>query len=100
MLNWHSLYNSKTLEDQVKFNIACACEGYLNGCMDCGYEAMTKKDWSDYIYAIMQDTFETAYGTDIGRDAAKHLHFYGKKKTLALIDYYLDNYADVQDYII
>lgn len=98
-VNWHSLYDSTLLENQVKYNIACACEGYINGCVDCDYPALSKEEWRNYIYDVMQDTFETKYGTDMGTDAARHLRFYGKKKTYALIDWYLDNYPDVKPYI-
>lgn len=99
MENWNLLYSSKKLEEQVKFNIASACEGYLNGCRDCDYPSMSKQEWVEYIYSVMQDTFETEWGCKVGKDAAKHLHFYGKKKTMSLIEYYLENYEDVQKYI-
>ncbi len=98
-INWFNLENSKELENQVKYNIACACEGYLNGCHDCGYEKMTKDEWREYILFIMNDTFETGSGTDLGMSAAKHLRFYGKANTVKLINYYLDNYDDVQEFI-
>lgn len=96
---WGYATNLKTLEDKVKFNIASQCEGYLNGCHDCGYEPMTKKEWSEYIYKGMQDEFEVEDGCYTGKQAGRQLHFFGKKKTLELIDVYLDNYEGVQEFI-
>ena len=97
--NWGTAYEAKTLEDKVKFNIAQQCEGYLNGCRDCGYEPMTKQEWTEYIYKGMQDEFETEDGCYIGKQAGRQLHFYGKQKTIALIEEYLTKYEDVQEYI-
>ena len=97
---WFSLGGSRKLEEQVKYNIAMACEGGLNTYYDNNNEdVMTKQDWREYIYNTLQMYFETDWGTDMGADAAKHLHFYGKKRTLELIDYFLDNYESVQEYI-
>ena len=83
---WFSLGESRKLEDQVKYNIAMACEGGLNGYYDDNNDdKMTKQDWREYIYNTMQTCFETDWGTEMGEDAAKHLHFYGKKNTKTFI---------------
>ena len=98
--DWHNMNSSGgCLENQVKYNIVQACESYLNGCYDCGYESMTKQEWADYIYKSIQECFETNTGCFMGKDAAQHLHFYGKANTYKLINYYLDNYDDVKPYI-
>ena len=99
-VRWFRYDESKKLEEQVKYNIAMACEGLLNSYYD-GYaeEVHTKDWWINYIYSTMQECFETAWGSEYGKDAAKHLHFYGKEKTINLIEYYLDNYDDVKEYI-
>lgn len=97
--NWCVAYDAESLEDKVKFNIASQCEGYLNGCRDCGYEPLTKEEWKNYIYNGMQDEFETSDGCYVGKQAGRQLHFYGKKNTMKLIEEYLEKYEDIQDYI-
>lgn len=101
VVKWFALDESRKLEDQVKYNIAMACEGLLNGFYDdnAGEEPYTRKQWIEYIYDTMQTCFETAWGSDLGEDAAKHLHFYGKANTIKLIEHFLDNYESVKPYI-
>ncbi len=99
---WFALDESRKLEDQVKYNIAMACEGILNGFYDGGTveeESYTRQQWIKYIYDTMQTCFETAWGSDMGEDAAKHLHFYGKANTIRLIEFFLDNYDCVKPFI-
>lgn len=100
VVKWFGLEESRKLEDQVKYNIAMACEGGLNTYYDGNNEEpMTKQEWREYIYSTMQMCFETAWGTDMGEDASKHLRFYGKQNTFNLIDEFLENYDSVQEYI-
>ena len=93
---WFMLDESNRLEDQVKGFIACTVEGYLNG-VQFGYEPMTRQEWKDYIIENLRR--EMAYGIIVNGVERKHMKFIGNKKRDNLIDTFLDNYDDVQDYI-
>lgn len=92
---WFEYEESNKLENQVKYYIAITVEGYLNGCYDDNYESMTKEDWKDYIW----NCIEYDKGVYINGNESSHLYFYGKEKTMKLIETYLNNYPDVQNYI-
>ena len=92
---WFELEESRKLEDQVKYFIASTVEGYLNGCYDAGYEAMTKREWIDYVWKTIE------YEKDITVNGVerKHLWFYGKSKTEELTTLFIENYKYVKPYI-
>ena len=90
---WFEYEGSSNLEKQVKYYIASTVEGYLNGCYDDNYEPMTREDWIKYVW----DSIE--YEIQTNGIEPSHLYFYGKKKIEKLINVYLDNYEDVQEYI-
>jgi len=101
--NWFMLHDSRKLEEQVKYNIALALEGWLNGAYDeqQGYEPMTVEQTIKYIYDTLQMYFQAGDGvTYIGKDASKHLHFYGKENTMKLIRQFVDEYENAQPYIL
>ena len=97
---WFGLGESRKLEEQVKYNIAMACEGGLNTYYDGNNdEKMTRQEWREYIYNTLQMCLESEYCADLSENASNHLRFYGKANTLKLIDEFLYNYEDVQEYI-
>ena len=99
--NWIWLDNSRKLEDQVKYFIACETEGYLNGINDCGlneYPSMTKDQWINYVSYGLEIAIND--GIIINGAENKHLRFYGKDKFIKLIETYIDNYKYIQPYII
>lgn len=92
---WFGYEESKKIDEQVKFYIASTIEGYLNGCYDDDYEPMTREEWFAYVW----ESIELDRGTIVNGNESSHLYFYGKDKIKRLVDTYLDNYADVQEYI-
>ncbi len=95
VIKWFDYEDSRKLEEQVKFYIAGTIEGYLNGCYDDNYEPMTREEWFDYVWKCI----ELDKDVIVNGNESKHLTFYGKDKTRKLVETYLDNYADVQEYI-
>lgn len=99
--NWIWNDDSKKVEEQVKYAIACEAEGYLNGIRDCGttdYPPMTRENWIKYVeYGIELLAKE---GMTINNAEYKHLRFFGKENIRKLIEAYIDNYAEIQAYVI
>ena len=97
MTNWFKLENSKKLEEQTKYFIASTVEGYLNGCYDCpeDYKPMTIQEWIDYVWSNL----EYEKNIRVNGNERKHLNFIGKEKFIDLVKFYLNNYADVKQYI-
>jgi hypothetical protein len=95
---WIWMDGSRKIENQVKYAIACEAEGYLNGINDAGYEPMTREGWINYVKVglgmMAKDNIR------INGEEYKHLNFYGKAKTIALIETYIDNYEAIKPYII
>ena len=105
-MNWFNYENKNrmTLEEQVKFNIASVCESFVNSCYDLGdksgWNKASKEFWANGIYDTMQTEFNVGNGISyMGDNASKHLRFYGKEKTIKLINEYLENYNDVREFI-
>lgn len=96
--NWYKHSESRKLDEQVKGFIADTVEGYLNGIYDCGYKAMTKKEWKQYVVESLNREIEA--GIIVNGIERKHMRFAGNKKFSDLIDTYLDNYSGVQSHII
>lgn len=92
---WFNYEEAKSLEKQVKYYIATTIEGYLNGCYDDNYQPMTREEWVEYVWTCI----EYDKGVLINGRESSHLYFFGKEKTEKLVNVYLDNYADVQEYI-
>lgn len=93
---WFGYEDSTKLEQQVKYFIASETECFLNSYYDgCSTEPKTKQEWQDLIYRTIGYYDKMI----VNGKEYNHLKFYGKDKILKLIDTYLDNYEDIQDYI-
>lgn len=94
--NWFNYDESSKLEEQVKYNIAVSVEAYLNGHYDdeSAYKA-TKAELLDRVYKQVTTTFALAGTTRM----SNQLRYFGKKNIIELIELYLSNYSDVQDFI-
>ncbi len=95
--NWYKLDESTNLENQVKAFIAQTVEGYING-IQFGYEPMTKENWKQYIIDDLNR--DIRMGMIVNGTERTHMRFLGNARFHELIDIYLDNYKDVQKYII
>lgn len=102
-LDWFKYDGSSILEEQVKYNIAVSCEGFINSCYDLGEDSgwygATKEFWTKGIYQNLQEEYNVGGTTYMLNGEGSHLRFYGKKNTLKLIDEYLENYDDVKEFI-
>lgn len=93
---WFEYEESTKLEEQVKYYIASTVEGYLNGCYDDNYEPMSRSDWFEYVWTCID--FDK--GQLINGNESSHLYFLGKDKIRKLVNTYLDNYEDMQEFIV
>lgn len=99
--NWIFNDNARNLDGQIKYAIACECEGYLNGINDCGteeYPSMTFEGWVNYIVVglkIAMGDYLNVNGLDY-----RHLQFTGDKKIRELAEIYVANYTHIQKYIL
>lgn len=99
--DWFGLGESRKLEHQVKYNIASSCEMYVNCHYDNGAGAtmLTRSQLIDYIYGYLQRDFTFNGTTTMNLNGQTHLNFYGKENTMKLIEQFIDNYEDVQEFI-
>ena len=85
------------LERQAQNYIEDTVEGYLNGIRDCGYEAMTRQDWLEYVIDSLNMDIEE--NMMVNGEEYRHLRFFGKKRFTEMAMGYIDTYADIQPYI-
>ena len=94
--NWFYYNISPVLKEQVKYNIAVSVEEYLN----CHYDdenadKETKAELLDRVYKQITTTFNSGGRTH----SSNQLRYFGKKNIIELIQIYLANYTDVQNFI-
>jgi hypothetical protein len=97
---WFNYSDARTLENRVKFNVAVAVEGWLNGARDSGYEPVTKERLARYTYEVMQESFAGDGYITSDRGQSNSLHFYSKAKTMALIEMFINQDEDLQPYLL
>jgi hypothetical protein len=95
---WFSYEDSTTQEKQVKYYIASTIEGYLNGCYDDNYAPMTKAEYIAYVWDCLK--MDANSGIIVNGNESKHLMFAGREEIEKLTAFFVDNYEDVQKYLI
>lgn len=89
-MNWLELENARTLEEQIKFNIANNYEIMMNALMTED-ETFARELIVNYVHQEMQKGFVSGDMVYTNRESAKHLNFYGTDKTKELIRKYVEH---------
>lgn len=95
--DWFDFYKSKKLEEQVKYSIASSTEEYCNMHYDNNdAQKETIQELIDRIYADVTTTYRQGGSIHLNDN---RLRYFGKKNIIKLIQIYLSNYTDVQNFI-
>lgn len=65
-----------TQRQQLHDYIEMTVYGYLNGCVDAGYEPMTEDGWVEYVWTCLAMDKDTM----VNGQEFKHLYFCGREK--------------------
>lgn len=95
--NWFEYDESSKLEEQVKYAIASATEEYCNIHYDNDdAQKETIQELIDRVYADVTTTYRQGGSIHLNDN---RLRYFGKKNIIELIQIYLANYTDVQNFI-
>lgn len=87
---------NKRLQRQVREYIKMTVYGYLNGCVDDGYEALTVEKWIEYVMRSL----ELDLNSIVNGEEFRHLYFYGKQNIVDEIHRFLQTDEWVREYTV